>query len=167
MIKDNLRLVLSPNLTIPVSTLQNATSNHLNNCSIDFVKAVYTKIGDHKLLRKTVINISPAEYFQLKSTANSIDSFLQFIDQKNVKPTSAELDEGAQIQPLELPPPLDPIILSGIDDHLQPKQIAEEFKSREDILEIAFLPPYGRRMKSQYRVTFKKSDEFNITIFYV
>ena len=97
MIKDNLRLVLSPNLTISVSTIQNeTTSNHLNNCSIDFVKEEYTKIGDHKLLRKTVINISPAEYFQLKFSANSIDSFLQFIDKKNVKPASAEHEEGGE-----------------------------------------------------------------------
>ena len=97
MIKDNQRLVLSSNLTISVSTIQNATtSNHLNNCSIDFVKEEYRKIGDHKLLRKTVSKISPAEYFQLKSSANSIDSFLQFIVKKNVKPTSAELDEGAE-----------------------------------------------------------------------
>ena len=97
MVKDNLRLVLSPNLTISASTIQNATtSNHLNNCSTDFVKEEYTKIGDHKFLRKTVISISAAEYFQLKSSANSIDSYLQFIDKQNVKPTSAELDEGAE-----------------------------------------------------------------------
>ena len=95
MITDNLRLVLSPNLTISVSTIQNATtSNHLNNCSIDFVKEEYTKIGDHKVLRRTVINISPAKSFQLKSSANSTDSF-QFIDKKNFKPTSAEPD-GAE-----------------------------------------------------------------------
>ena len=72
-----------------------------------------------------------------------------------------------KIQPLELPPPPDPIILSGIDDHLLPQQIAEELKSRKDFLEIAYLPPYGRRTKCQYRVTFKKSDEFNINVFYV
>ena len=71
------------------------------------------------------------------------------------------------IQPLELPPPPDPIILSGIDDHLSPKQIAEELKSRKDFLEIASLPPYGRRTKCQHRVTFKKSDEFNTNVFYV
>ena len=70
-----------------------------------------------------------------------------------------------KIQPLELPPPPDPIILSGIDDHLLPKQIAEELKPRKDILEIAYLPPYGRT-KCQYRVTFKKS-EFNINVFCV
>ena len=97
MIKDNLRLVLSPYLTISVSTIQNATtSNHLNNCSIDFVEEEYTKNGYHKLLRKTVIDLSPAEFFQLKSRAISIDSFLQSIDKKNVRPTSAELDEGAE-----------------------------------------------------------------------
>ena len=97
MIKYNLRLVLSPNLRVSVTTLQNALlSNHLNNCLKDFVKQEYTKIGDHKLLSKTFVNIAPAEYFQLKSSANSIDSFLQFIDEKNVEPTSAEIDEGAE-----------------------------------------------------------------------
>ena len=95
MIKDNLRLVLIPNLTVSVSIIQKAaTSNHLNNWSIDFVKEEYTKIVDHKFLRKTVINISPGEYFQVKSSANSLDCFLQFIDNKIVKPTYAGL-EGA------------------------------------------------------------------------
>ena len=72
-----------------------------------------------------------------------------------------------KIQPLELPPPPNPVILSGIDDHLLPKQIAEELESRKDILEIANVPPYGRRTKCQNRVTFNKSDEFNINVFYV
>ena len=71
-----------------------------------------------------------------------------------------------KIQPLELPPP-DPIILSGIDRHLLPKQFAEELRSRKDIPEKAYLPPYGRRMKCQYRVIFMKSDEFNINVLYV
>ena len=71
-----------------------------------------------------------------------------------------------KIQPLELPPPLDPIILSGIDDLILPIQIAGELKSREDSAENDFLPPYGRITKCQYRVTFKKSDEFNINNFY-
>ena len=77
------------------------------------------------------------------------------------------LMKALKIQPLELPPPPDPIILSGISDHLIPKQIVEELKSRKVILEIAYLPPYGRRAKCQYRVTFKKSVEFNINVFYV
>ena len=72
-----------------------------------------------------------------------------------------------KIQPLEPPPPPDPSILSGIDDHLLPKQIAEELKSRKDTLAIAYLPPYGRRTKCQNRVTFKKSDGFNKNVFYV
>ena len=71
-----------------------------------------------------------------------------------------------KIQPLELSPTPDPIILSGIDDHLLPKQNAEELKSQDDILEVVYLPPYGRT-KCQNQVTFKKSDEFNINLFYV
>ena len=70
-----------------------------------------------------------------------------------------------KIQSLELAPPLDPFTLSGIDYHLLPEQIAEELKSRADILEIAYLPPNGRRRKCQYRLIFKKSVEFNINIF--
>ena len=62
--------------------------------------------------------------------------------------------KGLKIKLLELPPkPPDPILLSGINDHLSPKQIAEELKFREDILEIASLPPYGTT-KGQYRVSF-------------
>ena len=54
MIKDNQRLLLSPNLLISVSKTQHVTSsNHLNNCSIDFVNEGYTKIGDQVFLRKT------------------------------------------------------------------------------------------------------------------
>ena len=34
----------------------------------------------------------------MKSSANSVDSFLQFIDNKNVKPAYAELDEAAENQ---------------------------------------------------------------------
>ena len=84
--KENLQLVLSPNLTISVSTSKHVViSNHLNNCSIDFVQKEYTKDGDHNNLWKLVFNVSPAEFFQLKSSANSIDFFLQFIDNKNVK----------------------------------------------------------------------------------
>ena len=99
MIKDNQRLLLSPNLIISVSKTQHvSTSKHLNNCSIDFVNEGYTKTGDQVFLRKTVINITPAEYFQVKSSANSVDSFLQFIDNKNVKPAYAELDEAAENQ---------------------------------------------------------------------
>ena len=77
------------------------------------------------------------------------------------------LIKGLKIQPLQLPPPLDPIIISGIDDHLLPKQIAEGLKSREDIVENAFLPPYSRKTKNQYRVTLKKSDEFSINKLHV
>ena len=72
-----------------------------------------------------------------------------------------------KIQPLELSPPPDPIILSGIDDHLSPKQIAEELEPRENNVEFAFLPRYGGRTKCQNRVTFEKSDDFKICFFYV
>ena len=61
MIKDNLWLVLSPNLTNSVGKSQQmATSSHLNNCSIDFVKDEYTKNGDHKLYGKQLsLNLQP------------------------------------------------------------------------------------------------------------
>ena len=46
-----------------------------------------------------------------------------------------------KIQPLEPSPPPDPIILSGIDDQFLPKQIKEELRIREDIVEIAYSHP--------------------------
>ena len=47
--------------------------------------------------------------------------------------------------PLELPPLLEPIILSGIDDRILLKQVAEELNFGEDVVEIAYSPPCGRR----------------------
>ena len=52
-----------------------------------------------------------------------------------------------KVQPLELPPPPDPINLFGIEDHLLRKQIAEELKFGEDIVEIACILPYGKKTK--------------------
>ena len=76
MIKDNLRIFSSPNLRNSVSSTQHvATSNHLNSYS----KKVFTEFADQKLLRKAIINMPTARYFQLDSSANCIDSFLQFI----------------------------------------------------------------------------------------
>ena len=76
MIKDNLRIFSSPNLRNSVSSTQHvATSNHLNSYS----KKDFTDFGDQKLLRKAIINMPTASYFQLDSSANCIDSFLQFI----------------------------------------------------------------------------------------
>ena len=80
MIKNNLRLFSSPNLRNSVSSTQHvATSNHSNNCSLDFVKEDFTEFDDQKLLLKEIINMPTAGYFQLESSANCIDSFLQFI----------------------------------------------------------------------------------------
>ena len=59
-----------------------------------------------------------------------------------------------------------PITLSGVDDPLLPKQIADELYSRHDIVEIAFFPPC-RSWKGQYRVSFKnvKNSEFVNSMF--
>ena len=78
-----------------------------------------------------------------------------------------KLMKELKIPQLKIPPPPEPIILSGIHDHLLPKQIAEELAAREDIVEIAYIPPYGRRTRCQYRVTFKRNEDFNVHIFYV
>ena len=114
MIKNNVRLVSSPNLRNSVSTTQHvATINHLNNCSLDFVKEDFTEFGDQKFLRKAIINIPTAGYFQLESSANCIDSILQFTENNNVQPTSTELVEAAENFVPELPP-FEFIKLSGM-----------------------------------------------------
>ena len=110
MIKDNLRLFSSANLKNSVSSTQHvATSNQLNRC----LYKDFTEFGDQKLLRKAIINIPTAGYFQLESSANCIGSFLQFIENSNVKPTSTELVEAAENLVQERPA-LEVIKLSGM-----------------------------------------------------
>ena len=78
--KDNLLLTLSPSLTITVSTTnQRNIKNVPENVTIELVKEEYRQVALHKLLPKAVILLSYAEFLQLKSSTDSIHSFLNFI----------------------------------------------------------------------------------------
>ena len=59
-----------------------------------------------------------------------------------------------------------PIKLDGIQDPKIPKQIAEELTKRNDVLEVVYFPPAETKVKGEYRIKPKSSDEFNIFIFY-
>ena len=68
---------------------------------------------------------------------------------------------------MELPPKNSlPIKLDGIKDTKVPKQIAEELTKRNDVLEVVYFPPAQTKVKDEYRIKLKSSDEFNIFIFY-
>ena len=51
-----------------------------NEPEIRLTKEEYKQVGVHKLLRRAVIQLSSNEYFQLKSSFHSIDSFITFIN---------------------------------------------------------------------------------------
>ena len=77
------------------------------------------------------------------------------------------LIEAHNIKPLKLPPKYSrPIKLDGIKDPKLPRQIAEELAERSDVLEVAYFPPAQTKVKGEYRIKLKSSDEFNIFIFY-
>ena len=58
-----------------------------------------------------------------------------------------------------------PIKLDGIEDLKLPRQIAEELAKRNDVLEVVYFPPAQAKIKGQYRIKLKSSDEFNIFMF--
>ena len=75
--------------------------------------------------------------------------------------------EAHNIKPLKLPPKDSrPIKLDGIKDPKLPRQIAEELTERNDVLDVAYFPPAQTKIKGEYRIKLKSSDEFNIFIFY-
>ena len=74
---------------------------------------------------------------------------------------------GKRIKPLKMPPKYSrPIKLDGIEDPNVPRQIAEELAKRNDVLEVVYFPPAQTKVKSEYRIKLKSSDEFNIFMFY-
>ena len=59
-----------------------------------------------------------------------------------------------------------PIELDGIEDPKVPRQIAEKLAKRNDVLEVVYFPPAQTKVKGEYRIKLKSSDEFNIFVFY-
>ena len=78
-----------------------------------------------------------------------------------------DLMEAHYIKPLKMRPKFSrPIKLDGIEDPKLPRQVAEELTKRNDVLEVVYFPPAQTKLKGEYRIKLKSSDEFNIFIFY-
>ena len=161
---NNSQLTLSPNLSLSVTTTSEATREA--DARLKLIKDEFKQAGSHKLLRKGVLQLTASEYSQLKSSLESIDSFIGFVNQI-AKQTITGSDGGRNIKPLKMPPKYScPIKLDGIQDAKLPKQIAEELTKRNDVLEVVYFPPAETKVKGEYRIKLKSSDEFNIFIFY-
>ena len=91
----NLQLSLSPNLSLSVTTTLEVTRDA--EAKIKLVKDEFKQVGSHKLLRKGVIQLTASEYLQLKTSFETIDSFITFVNQ-NVKQTTTASDGGPQYQ---------------------------------------------------------------------
>ena len=75
----NLQLTLSPNLSLSVTATLEVTRNA--EAKIKLVKDEFKQVGSHKLLRKSVIQLTASEYSQLKTSFETIDSFITFVNQ--------------------------------------------------------------------------------------
>ena len=73
-----LQLTLSPNLSLSVTTLEVTRDAE---AKIKLVKDEFKQVGSHKLLRKGVIKLTASEYSQLKTSFETIDSFITFVNQ--------------------------------------------------------------------------------------
>ena len=91
----NLQLTLSPNWSLSVTTTLEVTRDA--EAKIKLVKDEFKQVGSHKLLRKGVIQLTASEYSQLKSSFETIDSFITFVNQ-NAKQTTTGSDGGPQYQ---------------------------------------------------------------------
>ena len=96
--KDSLRLTLSPSLSLSISTLKETKSEP----EIKIIKEEFKQVGTHKLLKKTVIQLTQIEYALLKTSFNSIDSFINFVNStQHVQQTTPRSDEEAQCSTIE------------------------------------------------------------------
>ena len=82
----NLQLTLSPNLSLSVTTTSEATGEA--DARIKLVEDEFKQVGSHKLLRNGVIQLTASEYSQLKSSLQSIDSFISFVNQIDKQTTT-------------------------------------------------------------------------------
>ena len=94
MLNNNLHLILSPNLS--TSTTSPVPNNPSEECLIELAKEEYKTVGDHKLLKKTLICITYSEYCQLKLMTETVGSFLNFIKAHDAERTHSTSDEGKE-----------------------------------------------------------------------
>ena len=93
--ENNLQLTISPNLNLSVTTTSGATRDA--DVRIKLVKDEFKQVGSHKLLRKGVIQFTASEYSQLKTSFESIDRFIGFVNQ-NAKQTTTGFHGDPQYQ---------------------------------------------------------------------
>ena len=76
-----LKLKLSENLFLTTTTVKEptvtSTSNQLHT-NIHLVKEEYKQLGEHRVIRKAIIQLTSDKYSLLKASINSIDSFICF-----------------------------------------------------------------------------------------
>ena len=89
----NLELAVSPDLSLPVTTTLEVT----RDAEAKIKKDELNEVGGHKLLRNGVIQLTASEYSQLKTSFETIDSFISFVNQ-NAKQTTTGSDGGTQYQ---------------------------------------------------------------------
>ena len=160
----NLQPTLSPNLSLSVTTTSEVTRDA--DARIKLVKDEFKQVVSHKLLRKGVIQLTASEHSQLKSSFESIYSFISFVN-KNVKQTTTVSDGTHIIKPLKLPPKYSrPYKLDGNQVPKLPRQIAEEFAKCNDVLEVVYSPLAQTKVRGEYRIKLKSGDDINIFVFY-
>ena len=91
----NLQLTLSTNLSLSVTTTLELTRDA--EAKIKLVKDEFKQFGSHKLLIKGDIQLTSSEYSQLKTSFETIDSFISFVNQ-NAKQTTTGSDGGPHYQ---------------------------------------------------------------------
>ena len=84
-------LTLSPNLSLSLITTSDQPIK--TEPELKLIKEDFKQVGGHKLLRKTVIQLTLNEYSQLKACFPTIDSFISFI---NVQQTTTGNNESQQ-----------------------------------------------------------------------
>ena len=99
--KNILNPTLSSNLNLSITTTAQQTPN--GEPELRLTKEEYKHVGVHKLLRRAVIQLSLSEYFQLKSSFNSIDSFITFIND-NAQRTNTGDNESQEHQTSQATP---------------------------------------------------------------
>ena len=89
----NLLPTLSRNLSLSVTTTLEVTRDA--EAKKTLVKHEFKQVGNHKRLRKGVLQLTVSEYSQLKTTFENFDSFISFVN-PNAKQTTTGSDGGLQ-----------------------------------------------------------------------
>ena len=134
-------------MSLSVTTTSEVTRDA--DARIKLVKDEFKQVGSHKLLRKGVVHLTASEHSQLKSSFESIYSFISFVN-KNVKQATTASDGTHIIKSLKLPPKYSrPIKLDGNQVPKLPRQIAEKLAKRNDVLEVVYFSLAQTKVKKK------------------